>query len=85
MVGKVLIPAVLAEDIHSLVDSIGALLLAQGMLGLQGSQQGATLGFGDRPEEQAGLEFGSSLSFDIQLGLRLLWFAVTEQINKIIS
>jgi len=51
LVGKVLIPTVLAEDIHSLVDSIGVLLLAQGILGLQGSQEGAILGFGDRPEE----------------------------------
>jgi len=25
------------------------------MLGLQGSQEGAILGFGDRPEEEAGL------------------------------
>jgi len=42
---------VLAEDIHSLVDSVGVLFLAQGMLGLQGSQEGAMLGFGDRLEE----------------------------------
>jgi len=31
---RVLIPTVLAEDIHSLVDSIRVLFLAQGMLGL---------------------------------------------------
>jgi len=37
LVGRVLIPAVLAKDIHGLVDSIGVLLLAQGMLGLQSS------------------------------------------------
>jgi len=37
LVGRVLIPMVLAEDIHSLVDSIGVLFLAQGILGLQGS------------------------------------------------
>ena len=66
---RVLIPTVLAKDIHGLVDSIGVLFLAQGTLGPQGSQEGATLGFGDRPEEEAGLKFGSSLSFDIQLGL----------------
>jgi len=30
------------------------------------------LGFGDRPEEEVGLEFGLSLSVNIQLGLRLL-------------
>jgi len=46
---------VLAEDVHGLVDSIGLLYLAKGMLGLQGSQEGAILGFGDRPEEEAGL------------------------------
>jgi len=51
LVKRVLIPAVLAQDIHGLVDSIGVLLLAQGTLGLQCGQQGATLGFGDRPEE----------------------------------
>jgi len=34
------------------------------------------LGFGDRPEEEVGLVLGSSLSFNIQLGLRLLWFVV---------
>jgi len=44
-----------------LVDSIGVLFLAQGMLGLWGSQKWATLGFGDRLEEQ------------VQLDLRLLW------------
>jgi len=31
---RVLIPTVLAEDIHGLVDSVGALFPAQGMLGL---------------------------------------------------
>jgi len=31
------------------------------------------LGFGDRVEEEVGLEFGSSLSLNVQLGLRLLW------------
>jgi len=31
---RVLIPTVLAEDVHGFVDSIGALFLAQGMLGL---------------------------------------------------
>jgi len=36
------------------------------------------LGFGDRPEEEVGLEFGSSLGFEIQLGLRLLRFVMTE-------
>jgi len=51
LVGRVLIPTVLAEDIHGLVDSIGVLFLAQGILGLQGSQEGSTLGFRDRPEE----------------------------------
>jgi len=69
---------VLAKDIHGFVDSIGVLLLAQGILGLQCSQQGVTVGFGDRPEEEVGLEFRSSLSFNIQLGLRLLWFVVAE-------
>ena len=39
LVGRVLIPTVLAKDIHGLVDSIGVLFLAQGMLGLQGSQK----------------------------------------------
>jgi len=34
LVGRVLIPTVLAEDIHSLVDSIGVMFLAQGVLGL---------------------------------------------------
>jgi len=34
LVGRVLVPTVLAKDIHGLVDSIGVLLLAQGMLGL---------------------------------------------------
>jgi len=34
LVGRVLIPVVLAKDIHGLVDSIGVLLLAQGILGL---------------------------------------------------
>jgi len=34
LVGRVLIPTVLAKDIHSLVDSIGVLFLAQEMLGL---------------------------------------------------
>jgi len=48
---------VLAEDIHGLVDSIGVLFLAQGTLGLQGSQERSTFSFGDRPEEQVGLEF----------------------------
>jgi len=71
---RVLIPTVLAEDIHGLVDSIGVLFLAQGILGLQGSQEGATLGFGDRPEEEVGLELGSSLSWNIQVGLRRLGF-----------
>jgi len=33
-VGRVLIPTVLAKDIHDLVDSIGVLFLAQGILGL---------------------------------------------------
>jgi len=37
LVGRVLIPTVLAKDIHSLVDSVGVLFLAQGTLGLQGS------------------------------------------------
>jgi len=31
---RVLIPTVLAEDVHGLVDSIRVLLLAQGTLGL---------------------------------------------------
>jgi len=44
LVGRVLIPTVLVEDIHGLVDSIGVLLLAQGTLGLQDSQEGAMLG-----------------------------------------
>jgi len=39
-------------------------------------KEGAMLGFGDRPEEEVGLVLGSSLSFNIQLGLRLLWFVV---------
>jgi len=34
LVGRVLIPTVLAKDVHSLVDSIGVLFLAQGTLGL---------------------------------------------------
>jgi len=51
LVGRVLVPTVLAKDIHGLVDSIGVLFLAQGTLGLECSQQGAILGFGDRPEE----------------------------------
>jgi len=37
LVGRVLIPTVLAEYIHGLVDSIWVLLLAQGALGLQGN------------------------------------------------
>ena len=65
---------VLAEDVHRLVDSVGILFLAQGMLGLECSQQGAMLGFGDRPEEEVGLELGSSLSWNIQVGLRRLGF-----------
>jgi len=36
---RVLIPTVLAEDAHGLVDSIGVLFLAQGLLGLQSSQK----------------------------------------------
>jgi len=32
--GRVLIPTVLAEGVHGFVDSVRALLLAQGMLGL---------------------------------------------------
>jgi len=43
------------------------------------------LGFGDGRQEEAGLEFGSSLGFKIQLGLGLLRFVMTEQINKIVS
>jgi len=43
------------------------------------------LDFGDRLEEWVGLEFRLSLSFNIQLGLHLLRFVMTEQINKIIS
>jgi len=34
LVGRVLISAVLAKDIHGPVDSIGVLFLAQGILGL---------------------------------------------------
>jgi len=34
LVGRVLIPTVLAKDIHGLVDGIGLLFLAQGTLGL---------------------------------------------------
>jgi len=34
LVGRVLIPMVLAKYIHGLVDGIGVLFLAQGMLGL---------------------------------------------------
>jgi len=37
LVGRVLIPTVLAKDIHGLVDSIGVLFLVQGILGWQGS------------------------------------------------
>jgi len=51
LVGRVLIPTVLAEDVHGLVDGVGVLFLAQGTLGLQASQERAMLGFGDRPEE----------------------------------
>jgi len=39
LVGRVLVPTVLAKDIHGLVDSIRVLFLAQGSLGLQGSQK----------------------------------------------
>jgi len=53
-------------------NQIQMLFLVEGKLGLQGSQKWATLGFGDRPEEEASLEFGSSLSWNIQLGLHLL-------------
>jgi len=34
LVGRVLIPTVLAKDIHGCVDSIGVLFIAQGILGL---------------------------------------------------
>ena len=85
LVGRVLIPKVLAKDIHGLLDGICAMFVAEGALGLQGSQKGAMLGFGDGTEEEAGLEFGSSLGFKIQLGLRLLRFALAEQINEIVS
>jgi len=39
LIGGVLIPGVLAKDIHGLVDGIWVLFLAKGALGLQGSQK----------------------------------------------
>jgi len=39
LVGRVLVPTMLAKDIHCLVDGVGVLFLAKGALGLHGGQK----------------------------------------------
>jgi len=57
LLGRVLIPRVLAQDIYSLVNRVGVVCLAKRVLLLKSFQKWAVLGLGGRPKEEVGIKF----------------------------